>query len=535
MSATTMSGLSTAALLWIFLGAGLAKAQVQEPAKLASNPQKLVTFYAFDDAQVPAAVRGVGQGALPVKASDGAAWSGSSQGLVRRQPAARIPGDRVQYFSGRRYLPDDEVQGIVPDNSGGVWVRTQTGISHIAMVRMSLEKKAAYFEERVKMRHDRYGLVASSTLRTPGDLSTNQLDPSDNDGLWTAMYAAGECFRYAVTRSAEALARARRSVEAVLFLEEVTGRPGYPARSYIRKGDRRGAGGTWVWTADGEKEWKADTSSDEIVGHYYIFGIAYDLLPDAGLKRKVAAVTSRMTDHIIGNGYNLTCIHGQPTYWGRWSKEYFGTRRGKGDGPLNAVELLSFLKTAHHITGDARYEQEYRKVANELDYTGLALKLKELREEINYSDEELAMLPFYLLFRYEKDPKLLSIYRAALEQWWENMERERNPLWTFIYQVANPSKKADLGAAVYTLNRIPMDLRTWSVNNSYRTDMEWEGKPDRFGRRQTRTWLAPDERPVMKWNGNPFQVNGGNGGRSEDDGAFFLLPYWMGRYHNLIQ
>ena len=41
-------------------------------------------------------------------------------------------------------------------------------------------------------------------------------------------------------------------------------------------------------------------------------------------------------------------------------------------------------------------------------------------------------------------------------------------------------------------------------------------------RRQT--LLRPDERPVMKWNGNPFVVDGGDGGRSEDDGAFFLLP-----------
>ena len=34
----------------------------------------------------------------------------------------------------------------------------------------------------------------------------------------------------------------------------------------------------------------------------------------------------------------------------------------------------------------------------------------------------------------------------------------------------------------------------------------------------------------MKWNGNPFVVDGGDGGRSEDDGTFFLLPYWMGRH-----
>jgi hypothetical protein len=28
--------------------------------------------------------------------------------------------------------------------------------------------------------------------------------------------------------------------------------------------------------------------------------------------------------------------------------------------------------------------------------------------EINYSDEELAMLPFYLLFRYERDAPMLG-------------------------------------------------------------------------------------------------------------------------------
>ncbi|MBK5293780.1 MAG: hypothetical protein JJE04_19135 [Acidobacteriia bacterium] len=220
--------------MWIFLGVWPAGAQSSRPVKLIEYPQKIVTFHSPEDSRIPAALRASGQPVLEVKATDGAAWSGSSKGLVRRQPGTRAE-DRTQYFSGRRYLPDDGVQRLAPDNSAGVWVQTRTGVSHIAMVGMSLARKAAHFEDRVRLRHDRYGLVASSMLRTPGDLSTNQLDPSDNDGLWTAMYAAGECFRYAATGSADALARARRSVEAVLFLEEVTGRAGYPARSYPQR------------------------------------------------------------------------------------------------------------------------------------------------------------------------------------------------------------------------------------------------------------------------------------------------------------
>ena len=57
---------------------------------------------------------------------------------------------------------------------------------------------------------------------------------------------------------------------------------------------------------------------------------------------------------------------------------------------------------------------------------------------------------------------------------------------------------------------------------------------DRFHRRESLNLLPPDERPVMKWNSNPFQIDGGSGGHGEDDGAAFLLPYWMGRYHKFL-
>jgi hypothetical protein len=39
----------------------------------------------------------------------------------------------------------------------------------------------------------------------------------------------------------------------------------------------------------------------------------------------------------------------------------------------------------------------------------------------------------------------------------------------------------------------------------------------------------------MKWNGDPYELDGGGDGRQRDDGAFLLLPYWMGRYHRFIE
>jgi hypothetical protein len=355
----------------------------------------------------------------------------------------------------------------------------------------------------------------------------------DNDGLWTSLYAVAECFRYAVTKSPEALASARKSIEAVLFLEEVAGKRGFPARSYIRKGEPMPQDGQWHWTADGQYYWKGDTSSDEIVGHLFLYGVASDLLPDRALKRRIAATTTRILDHILDHGYYLIDVTGKPTTWGRWSQDYF--RENPGDSPLNSVELLSFLKTAAHITGSRRYEMEYRKAALELGYARLATRYKELREEINYSDEELAMLAFYGLFRYEKDEALLKgYYRPALDAWWKNIAREHNPLWMFIYGMGQPPAAVDFSIAADTLYRMPMDTIEWTVKNSHRKDVSMNQEMDRFQHRQATTLLPRDELPVAKWNSNPFDVDGGNGGRSEDDGAAFLLPYWLGRYHRFL-
>jgi len=514
---------------WAVLLAGSAAGQVY--------PQKVVTRYSAGD---PVAPKSLAMDAPEsVRATDGAVWKSIPGGLIRVDASA-AEWDRRQYFAGRRYLADNYVIGLAADAAGGVWVRTRTGVSHIELRPMTLEQKAAVFEQRVRDRHNRYGLVAGSILREPGNLATNQLEPSDNDGLWTAIYAAAECARYAVTKSADALANARKSLEAMLFLEQVTGRPGFPARSYIRKGDWRPSDGTWHWTRDGRYEWKADTSSDEIVGHFFAFGIACDLLPDRvedveELKGRIRATARRIMDHIVEHGYNLTDINGKPTTWGKWSPEYFESRTGRSDSALNALELLSFLKTAEHITGDVKYGREYRKVAVELKYLEQTTRYLELRHEINYSDEELAMLPFYLLFQYERDPEYLRFYRKALGQWWQNIEREKNPLWTYIYATSKPALAADLDSALWMLQRIPMDLVEWTVVNSNREDVKRDGGPDRFRKPQSTALLPPDERPVMKWNSNPFVVDGGRGGRGEDDGAFFLLPYWLGRYHEYVR
>src|ERR1043165_875204 len=129
--------------------------------------------------------------------------------------------------------------------------------------------------------------------------------------------------------------------------------------------------------------WKGDTSSDEIVGHFFIFSIAYDLLPDAALKQRIAETAKRIMDHIIDHGYYLVDLDGKPTLWGFWAPERL--KNEPDERALNSVQLLSFLKTTAHITGDARYDAEYKKVAWDLNYADWLTRLNEFRRELNYS------------------------------------------------------------------------------------------------------------------------------------------------------
>jgi hypothetical protein len=153
---------------------------------------------------------------------------------------------------------------------------------------------------------------------------------------------------------------------------------------------------------------------------------------------------------------------------------------------------------------------------------------------INHSDDELAFLSFYPLLRYETDPALIAVYRQSLERSWQIERPERNPLWNVIYAAGSGAADYDRDAAVRTLREIPMDLIQWSVKNSHRRDVPIDPLADRFKRLQSLIVLPYDELPMSKWNGNPYALDGGREGRSEDDGAYFLLPYWMGRFHKVL-
>jgi len=458
-------------------------------------------------------------------------WIGTSCGLIRLQ------GATWDYYAGRRWLPDNRVVAVAT-TADATYAVTPSGVGRIYTRMMTLEQKAAYFEERIQKRHYRLAYVADCHLPEPGNTDKFIHEASDNDGLWTALYVVAESYRWAATKDPQARTLASKSLQAMLDLERKCSLPGYVARALVRKDEpnTHKSGGEWHDTADGLYEWKGDTSSDEIDGHLYAYSVYFDLVADDEEKRQIAQTVEHFMDYILDNGYYLIDVDGKPTRWGVWAPERLNADpRWQQERGLNSMEILSHLLAAHHITGKARYLEAYHDLVRNHHYALNTVHQKIMEVgEVNHSDDELAWCAYYPLLAYERDPELRAIYLFSFEQSWKVERPEHCPWYNFVY-AALTGKPCDLEESVKNMRDQPMELITWRMTNSQRADLPLDPNNGRFQEPQALVAIPADERRVMRWNANPYRLDGGDDGRSEDDGAAFLISYWMGRYYGFIK
>ncbi|RKN83920.1 ligand-binding sensor domain-containing protein [Paenibacillus ginsengarvi] len=461
--------------------------------------------------------------------SAGGRWFGTPAGAIRLQDGV------WSYFASKRWLPDDNVRAIALESDDNVWIGTEDGIARLTVRPMSLQEKADYYDGLIEKYHKRFGYVNGGRLKEPCKLDSIEVEISDNDGLWAGDYAAAQTYKYAVTGDAEARERAKRTVHAMLDLLAVTGRPGFIARSIIHRSEPefgvKGPRHEWRLSADGEWEWKGDASSDEAVGHFYAYAVFYDLAADDDDKERIRSGVRAIADHILEHDFCLTDIDGLPTTWGVWSPHRLNhdakwwEQRG-----INSLELLSFLKTAAHVTGDERYEAAYRDLIVRHHYALNVLDEKIAKHPSSGSiDDNLAFHAYIPLLLYENDPELRSIYTISLERHWQMERPERSPLWNAVYG-ALTGRMCDIEAAVRSLAELPLDLICYKVVNSSRADLR--GGRD-LSRGLADSPLPVNERPLLKSDKSPYRLDGGSDKWAED-GTMFLHPYWLARYYNLI-
>ena len=669
--------------------------------------------------------------------------------------------DRVQHFMGNRYLPGDgkSPRHIVDDGDHGIWIVAEQGqqplVTHLRMVELDYRGKAIMMSQRTQDDAQRLGLTSGAYWVD----SSWVPEISDNDGLWTSMYGAGELMRYAVTNDPQEKGMARRSalkaLKAVLMLAHISGRdsvivtkirhlsnvvtsngnqlsstylkagavkaldtyPGNPATKIgyfgidagrtikgrqiggtcrftlqpIHTGDwliqgpaatttrslqgfiartfaipevenhipyqsglflqrnandhggqlvKSGANRLYDFSIDShpileignlpvpeiladvltwqgrrfqakDVVYKADTSTDEIIGHLFIYKLAFDILQEAGMPDLVALIRRtviNLAEHFLENGYQLVDATGQGTTWGKTTRDYFISDYTMGDNTLNSSILLCVFKLAHYMTGWHKWHAQYQWLARSTayDYARLAgeywqewlwigknddyevdrgiYRLRGQPSEaeqtrhamysLNYSDQEMAMLVYYLLIQMEDDPELLAAYRKALDAWWNGIRQSENPLWYYIYQLAYPDQEIKgssgellIHTASWALSRQPIDMIQYQAyfdgaRSDVLKDYTFSIDPSKvIGKRTSQTdaqlasdstnfvldpdydphqiygikVLPADERALNKMNNTTFTNISGARPSFMQPSTVYTLPYWFGIYHHMLE
>jgi hypothetical protein len=516
---------------------------------------------------------------------DGVIRFGTHLGLVA------FDGTNWSYRQGKRWLRDDDVQQVAVSGSGETWIVSTSGLTRIDHKPMTLAAKAELYETEIEkyIKRTPLGYVAEGPLRKAGDRATSQPQDSDNDGLWTAMYGAGECFAYAATKDPKALQRARQAFEALRFLQKVTqGCEHAPPKGYVartirpidwpdpnagrlqgdieaKKQDRlwKVYEPRWPKSADGKWFWKSDTSSDELDGHFFFYPLYYDFCADTESERnRVREVVGDLAGHLLAHDFTLVDHDGKPTRWGVFGPQVLNRdpdwwqERG-----LNSLSILAYLAVASHITGDPKFSAASKDLIANHGYAQNLMFPKNQRGagSGNQSDDEMAFMCFYTLLRCSTDEALKARVRHSFYNYWINEANELNPFFNFAYSAhnltavgSNPWGPIPLAPsegwqtdAMATLYGFPLDRLNWAHQNSHRLDLvflpvttsidpDTPDQPRRRGYRVNGKVLPVENRFFNHWNTDPWHLDYGGSGNELGAGTVFLLPYYMGLYHGFV-
>ena len=464
-------------------------------------------------------------------------WIGTKQGAILYKPYA--DGRRWFYRAGKRYLIDDELLDIyISENGMPVYFKTKKGICKIEAIERTLAQKADIIESRMNKWHRREGLVAACILNDAENPTSRTIRDNDNDGLWTSYHVVAMSLAYATTGEKKYLESAKKSMHAMIMLQNVSGIPGLVARSVVSVDKRDEMSKQWREAPDGKHLWKSDTSSDEIDGHFFAFyayweHIAKNDPKEAELIKKQISI---LMNYIVDNNYQLIDWDGKRTKWGFWNPELLNDNpEHYTESGLNSAQILSFLKVSYYITGNEKFKKHYDLLITKHGYLANILLEKKLFPDLNnHSDNQLGFVALYPLFQLEYDSVARNALQRTARRHYRVLARDGSAFFYFAAATIDPDY-VNIKAAVENLRQIPTDRRQWKMTNSNRKDIVWNPYKSRFGRRQLIHVLPADERNFDKWNRNPYYPDAGNGGSYEDDGASWLLAYWMGRYHGFIE
>jgi hypothetical protein len=456
---------------------------------------------------------------------DGDIWIGTANGAVR------MLQNEWQYFGADQWLPGKIVNDIAAGDNV-VYVATDKGISILKYEPYTLLKKASYYERHLdEWGHKRLGFIHK--LYWKDNEWVREI--SDNDGGNTATYLAAMCYKYAIKRDETSRREAVESFNAMIWLERITPVDGFFARAiWSTTGDKdematQGSGGLpakWYPSADGKWFWKGDTSSDEVTSHFYSVALFYDLVAAGKEKEMAREHLKRIAAYILENGWVLKDMDGKSTRWGHWNPEYLLRPYGMVDRGLNALESMTFMETAYHVTGDEKFKKGLQQLIS-WGYDQNTVRQKNVfpPETIAPWDDDLAFESYNTILRYTTDPGLRSVLLRSLERTWEVKRMAHLPWFNFSYG-ALTGNDCESQKAVKYMRDCKLDCIEYNFRNSERDDLYPE--PGYKSYEGVIRALSPRE------TSDPIVMDGGGNERVVREPTEYLRDYWMARYYGII-
>jgi hypothetical protein len=186
------------------------------------------------------------------------------------------------------------------------------------------------------------------------------------------------------------------------------------------------------------------------------------------------------------------------------------------------------------MTGDEKYQKAARYLIDEHGYDeNVRVARATAPAARTHIDDELLALAYPSLLDYETDPLLRDLYIESVRRWYSTVDTDYSPYFGFVYGAAS-GDDFGLEKCVQFLRDVPLDVVQWTVDNSHREDIELVRRPE-IEAVQTDRLLPASERGIIRWDCNPWAAVDGDGGTAESSTVFWLLPYWMGRYHGFIE
>lgn len=381
------------------------------------------------------------------------------------------------------------------------------------------EQDALSIDRNIQARHVPYGTVLNPIFTADGSAIAGYTRCGDS-AIWTGHYLAAEAFRYAVTRSSDALANLQSALAGLTLLADITGadllaRCAIPANSPYAAGISREEGGNGIYQATRHGQpwiWVGNTSRDQYSGVFFGLATAYDLASDAATQSAISALATRLLNNLAGNGWNVVMPGGSI------STTFF----------IRPDQQLAFLQVGQHVNA-AKFAPEYAQMALLANAVPIPLAVDASNNQSSYFKFNLDFINLYSLIRLESDDTRKGIYEGGFATVRAATANHLNPHFNMIDRALhgpNAARDAETRG----------DLDAWLGRP--RTDIFVDsagifpscGNPNEACKPVPIALRPPSD---FLWQLDPYQLSGGGSGIIETAGIDYILPYWMARYYGV--